>query len=422
MKMSDVVFFIVVNGYSVLLDLIRILIFPFLKNLSKRKGWDLSERQKVPALIRDFRNKTVVWVHAASLGEAKLLCKFLTILEQKNPADMYVVTAITKTGVEYLKKNSPSTVCAVGYLPVDTISLVSRILRHFNISRVWLLETELWPSMLWTCRKMDIPVGIINARMEENSFIRYQKFSFLLRYFFEKFDVVLAQNDIYAGRFKTLGVKDDCIHIVGNIKGHVSIKRPAIDQWEKVRYGLGLKNSDIVIACGCIHTGEGEVIKRCFDTLKENGLSCKMIIVPRYLNEVPEIIKETGAIIRLTDIKTLHNWDICIIEKMGVLDDIYMIADAAIVGGTFTDIGGHNVWDAARFGIPVFFGPDYHTQQDSCEKLIKSGVGFESHSGIELADMITNVLKTEPAKFVNAQIGFMDEINQSQSSLEQLIP
>jgi len=96
MKFSDGIISLVTYGYSTLLTLIRLTVFPFLKNMDRKRNWDLAGRLKIPAAIRDYRHKKVVWVHAASLGEAKLLCKFLSILEERNPDDMYVVTAVTR--------------------------------------------------------------------------------------------------------------------------------------------------------------------------------------------------------------------------------------------------------------------------------------------------------------------------------------
>lgn len=423
MKFSDGIISLVTYGYSTLLTLIRLTVFPFLKNMDRKRNWDLAGRLKIPAAIRDYRHKKVVWVHAASLGEAKLLCKFLSILEERNPDDMYVVTAVTRTGVQYLEKNSPHTVCAIGFFPLDTIPLMKKIITHYNISRVWLLETELWPSMLLTLKHLSIPVGIVNGRIEENSFVRYRRFRFLLKCFFENFDTVMVQNETYADRFRMLGVRDECIHVTGNIKGHVIIKRPQSHDWINIRQGLGLTEDDLVISWGCIHAGEGVVIRQCYDTLKSYGINCKMIIVPRYLYEVKDLIREIGDdLLHLYDINTMCKWQMCVIEKMGILDDMYLIADAAIIGGTFSDIGGHNVWDAARFAIPVFFGPDYRTQVDGCEKLIKNGVGFKAQDGVELAELIIDVMKREPERFIQAQLLFMETINKSQSVLGQLLP
>jgi 3-deoxy-D-manno-octulosonic-acid transferase len=145
--------------------------------------------------------------------------------------------------------------------------------------------------------------------------------------------------------------------------------------------------------------------------------------VPRHLKEVGKISEEAGnGVVTLNDVRTSQNWDVCIVNRTGVLDDMYKCADAAFIGGTFVNIGGHNVWDAARYGIPVFFGPDYSTQIDGCETLLTNGVGFKVHNATELAEMVYRVLKREASKFMHAQRLFIDTMNRRQSLLEPLIP
>jgi 3-deoxy-D-manno-octulosonic-acid transferase len=357
------------------------------------------------------------------MGEAKLLFKFLEILEMRHPDDLYLVTATSRTGVQFLERNKTAAVCGVGYLPFDTISLMKETIIQYNVSRVWILETEIWPSMLWVCRQMGIPVGIVNARMEEKSYSRYMKFQQILEGLLSGIEIVFAQTDEYAKRFADLGVKQSAIHIVGNIKGHIFVKRPLKKEWISLRRGLNIEEGAFVMTAGCLHAGEGDAIRKCMEILNRKNMNCKLIIVPRYLEEVPRIMDEIGGtVVHLNDSTTSRKWEVCIIEKMGILDDMYKVADAAFIGGTFVNIGAHNVWDAARFGIPVFFGPDYHTQIDSCEKLLTAGVGFKADSGEDLANLILKVLRTDARKFVNAQGLFMETINKRQSVLEPLIP
>lgn len=409
--------------YSSIFEILRRILPLLLKRVAQKKGWDITERQKIPSAVRDHRNRTVVWVHAASLGESKLLFKFLEILEQRHPEDLYLITATTRAGVHYLEKNRPSSVCGVGYLPFDTIPLMKSVIQQYGVSRIWLLETELWPSMLLVSIHEHIPVGLVNARIEEKSFNRYKKFQGILNFLFGFFDIVLAQNETYAERFSELGVKKENIHIVGNIKSHVFIKRPPRKDWLALRRALNLNDNNFVLTAGCIHAGEGPFLKQCFSILEKNHFPCKMIVVPRHLEDVTDLLEELGGnVVHLNDITTSRKWDICVIEKMGILDDMYKIADAALVGGTFVNVGGHSVWDAARFGIPVFFGPDYHTQTDSCEKLLNAGVGFKADDSSELAKLILKVMKTDAKKFMNAQNLFMETVNKRQSVLEPLIP
>jgi 3-deoxy-D-manno-octulosonic-acid transferase len=423
MKFEKQVFVLIIHLYSIFFEIGHRIAGLLLKKTSEQRGWDIFQRQRPPSPVRDFRNRTVVWIHASSMGEAKLLFKFLEVLELRHPEDLYLVTATTRTGVAFLERNKTPSICGVGYLPFDSMHLMNATINQYGISRVWLLETELWPSMLWTCRRLKIPVGVVNARMEIKSFGRYCKFQKFLEPLFLNFDIILAQSEEYAKRFVSLGVRKEVVHIVGNIKGHIYIKRPSKREWLSLRRAMNLSEDSFVLSAGCVHAGEGKAIRRCIDSLSRKNLHCKVIVVPRYLDEVPAIIDEIGGnVAHFTDITTSRRWDVCVIEKMGILDDIYKVADVAFVGGTFVPVGAHNVWEPARFGIPVFFGPDYHTQIESCEKLLAAGVGFKVQDGDELADEIIKVIRIEPRKFVNAQIQFAEIINKTQSVLEPLIP
>ncbi|MBN1604055.1 MAG: hypothetical protein JW915_20765 [Chitinispirillaceae bacterium] len=409
--------------YSTVLECMRICLSPLLKKISDKYGWDLPLRQRLPVTFRDFRKRTVVWIHAASLGESKLLIKFLESLKKKHPEDLYLITAATRDGVNYIHANRVPGVCAAGFLPVDTIPLMRGIIEHFSISRLWIIETELWPSMLWVCRSKHIPIGIVNARIEEKTFKWYYRLKKGFEFLFKTVDIILAQNQDYAARYIALGVNPSNIHIVGNIKSHISITRPPKKEWLAIRSNLNIRENDQVLVAGCVHTGEGAILAECFKLLSKSETINKLIIVPRHLKETGKIVEESGCnIVTLNDPRTSRNWDICIINSTGILDDMYKCADAAIIGGTFVNTGGHNVWDAARYGIPVFFGPDYSAQVDGCETLLTNGVGFKVKNATELAEMVYRVLKKEASKFMQAQRLFTDTMNRRQSLLEPLIP
>jgi 3-deoxy-D-manno-octulosonic-acid transferase len=157
--------------------------------------------------------------------------------------------------------------------------------------------------------------------------------------------------------------------------------------------------------------------------MKRMGLVARCIIVPRHLKDAASIARDLGnGTLRLSDTAAPQQWDICIVEKMGVLEDMYKIADAAIVGGTFDATGGHNMWDAAQFGIPLFFGPNYRTQQESGDTLLRAGVAFRAGDGEELARLIVQALRDNAGKFQEAQAAFSGEINNKSHSIEDLIP
>jgi 3-deoxy-D-manno-octulosonic-acid transferase len=410
--------------YSTVFELARRFVLPFCAGVGRRKGWDLDRRQLLPRSIRGLgRAHTTAWVHAASLGEAKLLVQFLEMLEARNPDDCYVVTATTRSGVEYLERMKRPSIVAAGFMPLDTMPLMRSLVRRFRVSRLWLLETELWPAMLWTCFTAGIPVGIANARIEEKSFVNYRRFGPLVRALLQRLDVVMAQNETYAQRFMALGVRPEILHVVGNMKGYIRIQRPAAAERQQLRRRMRLSPDDKVVTAGCVHKGEGTVLRACLDRLRQRGRVCRCIVVPRYLEEADAIARELGeGVARLSEISAAAAWECCIVEKLGVLEAMYRIADAAVVGGTFVAVGGHNVWEPARFGIPVFFGPSRHEQNASCEKLLVFGVGFHAADDGELASGLERTLWTDPGKYASAEAVFTEYINRQQSVVEPLIP
>jgi 3-deoxy-D-manno-octulosonic-acid transferase len=422
--MNDTVAGFCVLLYSTAFELARRVGGPLVGGIGRSRGWDLDRRQELPRVLRQRGGtRTVVWVHAASLGEAKLLQQFLAMLEARNPDDCYVVTATTRSGVEYLERMERPSVTAVGFLPLDTVPLMKSLISRFRVTRLWLLETELWPGMLWACFSAGIPVGIANARIEEKSFVNYRRFGTLVRPLLRRLDIVMAQNETYARRFLALGTRADALHIVGNMKGYIRIRRPPAGERMPLRRSMTIAPDAVVVTAGCLHKGEGTVLRGCLDELRRRGRPCVCIVVPRYLEEAAAIAGEFGSsAVRLTDTVAASPWERCIIEKIGVLEAMYRIADAAVVGGTFVDIGGHNVWDAARFGIPVFFGPFHHAQRSSCEKLLVAGVGFKAANAGDLADALERTLWTDAQKYASAEALFVRHVNQQQNVVEPLIP
>jgi len=421
MQMEKAILFITVHVYSALLQVMRVVLAPVIQAIVPR--YQLRDRCRLVAAHREFRGHTVVWLHAASLGEAKVLIDFLRILSQKHPEYRYVVTATSVAGVQFLRRCTHEAICAAGFLPIDTISCMRGMIERFSVSRVWLIETELWPSMLWVCLSRSIPVGIANARLEEKSLALYRRFGFMFRPIFRRLAAVLAQSEAYAQRFTAMGVDRVRISVIGNMKGRVTVRRPSLEEWMRLRRHMNAAEGSVVITAGCIHAEEGLTIRGAIDRLQRDFGDWKWIIVPRYLNEIEALMEALGAeAVLVKEPFMTRDWRVCVVGAYGVLENLYRIADAAVIGGTFMDTGGHNVWEAAQFGIPVMWGPNYHTQRESCERLRAAGVGFEVGGSEELAHTLIRVLKTDAKKFIRAQCAFIEQYSESTKSLEHAIP
>lgn len=409
--------------YSTAIEACNALAAPFLARMKAASHWNVRERGGLPSAREPIDGRSVAWIHAASLGESKVSIQFLEILKRRHPDQGYLLTATTRAGVEYLSAVKASGIVGVGFLPLDTMRLMRALLRRFAVRRVWLMETELWPSMMVTCMRLGVPVGMVNARMEEKSFASYWRFRALCSPLFGSLDRVLAQNDCYAGRFKRMGVKEGAVHIIGNLKSLVRIGSPPPRERRALRLSMNIGDGDFVLTAGCVHAGEGRILAETMSSLGKRGLRVKCIVVPRHLAETTALVNELGpGALRLTEPETTSAWSTCIVEKLGVLEDLYKSADVAFIGGTFVAVGGHNVWDAVQFCIPVFFGPDYHTQRESCEEILSAGVGFTAATAGELADKIATALADGAGSIAPALSRFVQSARQRNDRIERLIP
>jgi 3-deoxy-D-manno-octulosonic-acid transferase len=419
--MNNVLAVIFIIIWSTVFELARRLVLPLVAVFFRNRGWDIDKRNSIPKRIRNNRGGAVVWVHAASLGEVKLVLQFIATLEERNPGDCYVTTATSWAGVDFLEQAQRPSIIAAGFLPFDTLPLMRSLIRTFGISRLWLLETELWPAMLWACFQAKVPVGIANARIEEKSFVSYRRLRWLFGPLLEQLDVVQAQNETYADRFKRLGVRPERVQIAGNMKERISFCRVPHSLRSAQRPSLCIEKDDIVLTAGCFHRGEGGVLRECIESLRLRGRRITCIVVPRYLDEGDQLARELGeGVLRLSDTASGTAADLLMVEKLGVLEPMYSIADAAVVGGTFVDIGGHNVWEAARFCIPVFFGPHYQTQISGCETLLAHGTGFRVNDGRELALGLEQTLWLDRETFATAQRRFVEETNRGRTAGDAL--
>lgn len=419
--MSRFLLYIFVHLYSLAWESFRFLL-PILDSKGTRfSKLFVKERSVLPPVIK--RASRTVWIHASSLGESKVLYKFLRILEEKYPEASFVLTAVTDTGVDYLRSHRTDSVCGVGFLPFDTAPLMDRMVRQLNITRLWLVETEIWPAMLWACYRNKVPVGIVNARMEEKSFRVYHYFKVILKPLFEHMDVILAQDEVYAARFKAMGASPAIVHLTGNLKSRIIINRSSTSQRDSIRNSMKLDRNSTVITAGCIHPGEAAVIKKAADLLAAKGYQWRWIVVPRHLEKTQLILEELGNdTLHTKTVDLSGEWDMCLIERLGILEDMYMISDSAVMGGTFVNVGGHNIWEAVQYAIPVFFGPDYHKQRESCGRVLDAGVGFCVRNAEELTAGLMKALNSDASAFSSKMSVFIESMKEDVNPLEAYLP
>src|SRR5690606_24871503 len=175
-----------------------------------------------------------VWLHAVSVGEVNAAAPLVNALLRQGKATRWVITTITPTGSQRVLALWGGRVEHV-YLPYDLPGSVDRFLLHFRPTVALIMETELWPNMLFGCRDHGIPVYVVNARLSARSLRGYRLLRALLGRALRTVRCVAAQSAADARRFQVLGALPEQVRVLGNLKYDVEVP----DGLEALRAGFG---------------------------------------------------------------------------------------------------------------------------------------------------------------------------------------
>ncbi len=311
-----------------------------------------------------------VWFHAASMGEAALVPPLIEALNKKNAGHKTVISTMTQTGQDRSARINQGAVTF--FLPLDFLFPVFLSLGRIRPSALVLMETELWPNLMWLCNVRKIPVFIVNARLSDRSLPYYRFFGFLFRPLLNRVECIACQSIRDAERYKSLGVAPQKIIDAGNIKYDTISKPVSREQKMKLREGLGFSPEDLILVAGSTREGEEEMILDAWAGLPDK---IKLIIAPRHPERFPvveQILSSRGlAFSRRSKIQgQKRSQNILLLDSMGELIDAYAAGDIAFIGGSLVPVGGHNPLEPAALGLPVIFGPHMSNARESAQSLL----------------------------------------------------
>ena len=328
--------------YYILLLTVYILAIPYLVFKSRKEKYKVSIPAKFFLKNNPKFESDGIWFHSCSLGETKALSTITSKLKDKT----LNISVMTNTGYEEALNITKN----VRYLPFE-------IFMPFWVTKqkiLLVMEAELWYLLFLFARKKGAKTILINARISDKSYKSYEKFSFLYKRIFQNIDKVYAQTQKDKERLEVLGAKN--IQVIGNIK---------LSGMPKVNNIFTKPNTNIITAAST-HENEEKLILDAFD--KKQG---KLLIVPRHperFQAVYELIKnyseEKNYSYSRYSVTSSFNSDIILIDKMGLLNEIYAISDLVVLGGGFESIGGHNPIEPAYFGCKLISGKKIFNQYE----------------------------------------------------------
>lgn len=325
-----------------------------------RKGWEEMLLQKVES------GASYIWLHAASLGEFEQGRPVIEELKRLYPERKVLLTFYSPSGYEVRKNYQGADI--VFYLPADTPQNAKRFVETVKPVIAVFVKYEFWYNYVNELKKRDIPVYLISGifRKEQHFFHWYGSF---FRAILEKFDWMYLQDQNSFDLIKGLGLERASIAGDTRFDRVVEIARSAKELPVIESFGNGEK----IFLAGSSWKGDEEIIA---EYIKRNGSRLKWIFAPHEV-ERPNIERLAKLISAECVLYSQYTEDqkearVLIIDNIGILSSAYRYASIAGIGGGFGK-GIHNILEAACWGVPVMFGPNYGRFREATDMLAAGG-------------------------------------------------
>lgn len=314
---------------------------------------------------RGTDTKPVIWLHAVSVGEVLAVSRLVQEIEAAFAGYRLMISTTTRTGQELARTRFGAE--RVFYCPLDLPWAVRAYLKALRPRMLILAETEFWPNLLNGCFHRDIPVAVVNARISDRSWPRYQMLRLLWRPILGRLTRVLAQSSTDAERLIALGCPSERVSVAGNLKFDVrAAKEDEATQLLKL-----LSPQSRFLVAGSTLDGEESALLEAWPRILSADPQLVMVLAPRHperFGAVATLLQAVGVSwIRRSawknkpenSLASLPGSQIILLDTIGELASVYSVATVAFVGGSLVPAGGHNPLEPAQFGVPVVMGPNY---------------------------------------------------------------
>lgn len=363
----------------------------------------------------DEAGGTTVMVHAVALGEINATRTLVgALLEEGGGGERglrVVVSVTTTTGYARAKElyGGNPRVRVVRY-PLDFSWAVGRVLDACRPDVVVLMELELWPNFVRSCRKRGVPVMLVNGRLTEHSRRRYGWIGPVAKRMLRSLEVVCVQDEVYRERFVSLGAVAEKVVVTGTMKFDTAQLLVAPEVVGKLAGAVGIGEGDRVLVAGSTGPGEEEILLRVYAEMVGKYAGLKMVLVPRKperFEEVAGLIRGSGfAMVRRSSGERVEGnggggGKGCVVlgDTMGELRAFYALGEVVVVGRSLVDLGpkqhGSDMLEPAALGKPVVVGKWTGNFADAMHLLRRNGAVVEVGGEGELREALGRLLGSE---------------------------
>ena len=337
----------------------------------------------------------LIWLHGASVGESISMLPLINRLLEIYPDAHVMVTTGTTTSAEVMAKRLPERAFHQ-YLPIDNPVFAARFVRHWQPTIALWFESEFWPAMLSTIKRRNIPLILINGRISNKSFKRWQQFDFVIKELLDCFTACLGQSEEDAYRLRALGAKDAMC--LGNLK-YAGLPIPVDEEKTKeIQDEIGERP---VWLASSTHSDEEVKIGRHLKDLVAKHSGLLTIIAPRHPNrgvEIKNALREKyqlNVALRSANEKIMPETEVYIADTIGEMGIWYELCPIVFIGGSLIPHGGQNFMEPSRCRDAVIVGPHMHNFTDAMNRAKRADGIIQVDETVDLIDMVDQLLSNK---------------------------
>ena len=329
------------------------LALPFwLLKMWRRGGWGsgLLERLGRYNCKAEMEKRGGVYIHAVSVGEVLLALKFIKKWQMQTE-EHFILVPTTATGMAVARENAGSEVRVI-YAPLDFPFLIKRVMDRFEPRVVIMVESELWPNLIYQTYRKGISLGLMNARLSPRSGRRLGKFKLVVKPFLSLLDHVGVPEREDLVRWQEIGVRSEATVLTGNVKFD---SQGVVPPQKRDEFGAMLAQFPERAIAMAVSTfaGEEEYLARVFESV-----GAQAVIVPRHAERREEVRAALdGKMVLRSRFEIPSGDEVFVIDTTGELRDWTAHADVVVIGKSFFEKGGQNPSEAILAGVPVICGP-----------------------------------------------------------------
>ncbi|WP_294960115.1 glycosyltransferase N-terminal domain-containing protein [uncultured Flavobacterium sp.] len=331
------------------------------------------------------QDKTI-WFHSASLGEYEQGLPVIEKIKEKYPNHKIIVTFFSPSGYEVRKNNTVADVTI--YLPLDTKSNAKRFLKLAHPELAFFIKYEFWLNYLKELEKSKTPTYLISGIFRDNQMF-FKWYGGFYRKALNAFTYFFVQNEKSKQKVESLGFKNVIV------SGDTRFDRvnAILERDNRLDYVENFKNNQPTIVIGSSWPKDEALIAEYINQAPDN---VKFIIAPHnikpdQISDLLSKITKSTVLFSEKENKDLSNYNVFIIDTIGILTKIYSYGTIAYVGGGFGNPGIHNILEPATFGIPIVIGPNYSNFAEAID-LVDIGGCMPISTIAELKEILDRLL------------------------------